>query len=194
MSIDWTKTTRDLHALTEEMLEKVMKVLDLTNNHGLDVLGIDSYRDPWTQARLYRKSRSRQEIEEKIDHLQSDGFPRLAAIIAFVGPQDGEYGKHVTNAAPGESWHQFGEAWDACPMFDSKRLLWEIKSGSPEFTRANIIWGTFGQCVREAGLIWAGDWTSFKEKPHCQLRTGQNPLDTFNPDEVERWAKDHCWW
>jgi hypothetical protein len=33
-------------------------------------------------------------------------------------------------------------------------------------------------------MEWAGNWTSFKERPHAQLRKGSNPLKVFDPDRI----------
>jgi len=191
--MDWSKPTRSLDGLIPSVKEKVEQVLEQTLSHGMDVLGLDTYRDPWTQARLYRQSRVRQDIENKVERLSYAGFTNLSKIIWKVGPQSGVIGRHVTNAGPGESWHQFGEAWDACPMFDSKRLLWDITE-PPDDTRAKVMWQTYGECIRRVGLEWAGDWTTFREYPHSQLRSVANPLHVLNPDEVDRWAKEHGWW
>ncbi len=125
------------------------------------------------QARLYRQSRSRQTIDIKIQKFRSRGYSILADIIENVGPC---YGEHVTNAAPGESWHNYGQAFDAVPLIGGK-AAWN-------YMKAKEYWDAYGEAVRQTGLFWAGDWTGFREYPHSQLNPGGNPLKSLSPDEV----------
>jgi len=66
-------------------------------------------------------------------------------------------GKKVTNARPGESWHNFGLAFDVVPLVNGK-AIWD----SP-------FWGRIGALGKQAGLLWGGDFKSFKDKPHFEF-------------------------
>jgi peptidoglycan L-alanyl-D-glutamate endopeptidase CwlK len=66
-------------------------------------------------------------------------------------------GKIVTNAKAGESWHNFGLAFDVVPLVNGK-AIWH----SPFWTRI----GDFG---KELDLIWGGDFKTFKDKPHFEF-------------------------
>ncbi|GAG14240.1 unnamed protein product, partial [marine sediment metagenome] len=125
------------------------------------------------QARLYRQSRSWSEIKAKILKFENRGFKFLADILDQVGPCSGP---HRTNAAPGESWHGYAEAWDACVMVDGK-LIWRYRE-APEH------WEAYGEAVRQVGMYWAGDWRRFRERAHAQLRPGSNPLKVYSPDKI----------
>lgn len=35
--------------------------------------------------------------------------------------------------------------------------------------QAVLKWATYGACVRAVGLIWGGDWTGLKDRPHAEL-------------------------
>ena len=75
-------------------------------------------------------------------------------------------GPRVTNAKPGQSWHNWGCAFDYVP----------IKNGKADWN--NIL--TFAKCgeIAEAvGLEWGGRW-KMKDYPHCQY-TGGNTLAQF---------------
>ena len=89
----------------------------------------------------------------------------------------------MTNAGPGESWHNYAEAWDAVPMINGKPV-WK-------YMDAKEYWDAYGETVRQMGMYWAGDWTSFREYPHAQFRQGGNPLKTMNPDQIEKILKNH---
>ena len=76
-------------------------------------------------------------------------------------------GPIVTNAKPGQSWHNWGCAFDFVP----------IKNGKADWN--NIM--TFGKCGKIAesvGLEWGGRWRTMKDLPHCQF-TGGNTLAQF---------------
>lgn len=69
-------------------------------------------------------------------------------------------GSIVTNARPGESWHNFGLALDVVP-WENGRLNWNT-------TR----WAEIGALGKSIGLQWGGDWTSLVDKPHFQAPQG----------------------
>ena len=80
-------------------------------------------------------------------------------------------GKKVTNAKAGQSFHNYGLAYDVVPM----------RLGKPVWgtTGADLLlWQKVGELGEEAGLEWAGKWTSFKEYPHFQ-HTGGHPIAYF---------------
>lgn len=69
-------------------------------------------------------------------------------------------GRKVTNARGGYSNHNFGIAFDI-GIFNGTSYI----SESPIYTELGMI----GESV---GLEWGGRWTSFKDEPHYQLKTG----------------------
>jgi len=70
-------------------------------------------------------------------------------------------GPKVTKARGGQSNHNFGLAVDLCP-FDDGAADWDND-------RAFTLIGAAGKAQ---GLEWGGDWSSFPDRPHLQLRTG----------------------
>ena len=70
-------------------------------------------------------------------------------------------GKVVTNAKPGQSWHNWRCALDVVPLVNGK-AVWDD----------NALWLQVGKLGKAAGLEWAGDWTTFKEFPHFQYTGG----------------------
>jgi peptidoglycan LD-endopeptidase CwlK len=67
-------------------------------------------------------------------------------------------GKIVTGARGGYSNHNFGLAFDVT-IFKGVEPVWE----SPAYKAV-------GALGRSLGLEWGGDWQSFKDEPHFQLR------------------------
>ena len=69
-------------------------------------------------------------------------------------------GKIVTKARGGQSWHNFGLAFDIVVLDSVGKSDWDITH--PGWLRAAAIGKSFG-------LEWGGDWAKFKDLPHFQL-------------------------
>lgn len=67
-------------------------------------------------------------------------------------------GPIVTDARPGESFHQYRVALDFCPIINGKCQWDDIAT----FTRVGLI-------AEGLGMEWAGRWTAFREYGHVQL-------------------------
>jgi peptidoglycan L-alanyl-D-glutamate endopeptidase CwlK len=165
--------SRALTSLDEAVRVRAERVLAICEAAGIDLLIYGTLRPLEEQAVLYRQSRSRASILRKIEDLHGRGFGFLADIIEGVGSQTGP---HVTNAAPGESLHNYGLAFDAVPVTGGK-CCWK-------YGPHKHLWEGYGEAVRLAGLEWAGDWTSFREYPHAQQGRGGNPLRRHGPDRI----------
>ena len=70
-------------------------------------------------------------------------------------------GKKVTNAKPGESFHNYGLAIDFVP----------IVNGKPAWNDTELI-TQIGELAEDIGFEWAGRWTRFKELVHVQWSNG----------------------
>lgn len=71
-------------------------------------------------------------------------------------------GKRVTNAKAGESYHNYGLAFDVV----------EIKNGKAIWNNPN--WQRIGQLGKSLGFEWGGDWVGLVDKPHFQMRFGKH--------------------
>lgn len=72
--------------------------------------------------------------------------------------------KHVvTKAKGGQSYHNFGLAFDIV-ILDAL--------GKADWNPAHPGWRTAGGLGRSVGLEWGGDWTGFKDLPHFQYTGG----------------------
>lgn len=72
----------------------------------------------------------------------------------------GNPGPIVTNARGGQSWHNFGLAWDIGLFQNGQYLV----TSAPYAVAATI--------AKMPGLEWGGDWRTFKDPPHYQVATG----------------------
>lgn len=166
--------SRRLRDLLPHVQPKAAEVIDECGRLGVELLVTCTYRSPEEQARLYRQSRTITEIRSKAEQY-SNGYGALADILWSVGPQYGRLGRHVTNAGPGESWHNYGQAMDVVILID----------GKPCWDDEHPAWETYGKVAEKVGFTWAGRWVRFRELPHIQQSKQSNPLQLYTPAEYK---------
>ncbi len=178
-----TKTTNNLTALRPEIQAAVEGLIWLMP---VRMCVVCTVRDPWETARQFRQSRGTAEIEDRARRIEVAGYPWLAAILRDVGPQPS--GPRITNAGPGESWHQWGYAADLCP-FVGRRLAWEPSEGDPDWSEAQQLWSIYADTAQQVGLVQLS-W----ERPHVQVHDAHaNPLSTLTVAEINEWAERMGW-
>ena len=70
-------------------------------------------------------------------------------------------GTRVTNAKAGQSWHNFGLAFD----------FGVFSTADGSYLGSGTQYNKLGSLARSIpGLEWGGDWSSFKDLPHIQLK------------------------
>jgi peptidoglycan L-alanyl-D-glutamate endopeptidase CwlK len=160
--------------LIPEAKAKCLEIEAKCKEKGFDLLIYCTYRSFEEQAKLFRQSHSYNEIIMKSDELRSNGFVFLAETLIEVGSQ---YGKWATDSSPGESWHQYKEAFDAVPMVN-KITLWDYDENKE-------YWDIYIDLISKCGMF-AGANMRKKDMPHCQLRPlHTKPLDMFSPAQVK---------
>lgn len=72
----------------------------------------------------------------------------------------------VTNAKGGQSIHNYGLAFDIVILFD--------KDNNGTFETASFkvdkYWLQVAEFFKSKGFVWGGDWTSFKDYPHFEVK------------------------
>ncbi|MFH0069658.1 peptidoglycan-binding protein [Peribacillus sp. NPDC056705] len=91
----------------------------------------------------------------------------------------------VTNAKPGQTYHNYGLAIDFFIVSDDgKRAIWTVDSK----------WQRVAAIGKDLGFKWGGEWSSFKDYPHlemtgglsfAQLQAGKEPHLTFKLEKIE---------
>ena len=76
-------------------------------------------------------------------------------------------GKIVTNAKGGESYHNYGLAFDAAPLNSDLSINWTD----------NQLYQAMGEIGQSVGLEWGGSWVKFPDKPHFQFTFGLSIQD-----------------
>lgn len=160
--------------LIPEVRIKAKEMVSICEEEHFHIVINSSLRKLEEQAIHYRQSRTWEEIKQKIQQLRNSGFSFLSDIIEEVGPQEGPF---MTNYAPGESWHNYAEAWDAVPYYNNK-FIWDCE--------VNLhFWKRYGEAVRQVGMYWGGDMPQYEDYfLHAQLREDCDPLKVLSPDQV----------
>ena len=174
--------SRELDDLLPEFRNSVLQLLQNCNQSGYEMRQFYTLRTPFEQGILWRQSRSTAQIDQKIGELRSNHAEFLAHCIESVGPQNG---RHVTNAIPGFSWHQWGEAVDC---------FWLVNGDAEWSTRRKINgkngYVNYGTIAKAMGLTAGGFWSSFRDWPHVQMRKESNPGRVFDLAEIDREMMD----
>lgn len=131
-------------------LSDVSVVLDSRSERVIDTL--------LPQVRPYARALVHACAEQDITVVVTSGLRTYAEQDALYNQGRTQPGTVVTAARGGHSNHNFGIAFDVT-IFDGKKPVWE----SPLY---NVV----GALGRGLGLTWGGDWKSFVDKPHFELR------------------------
>lgn len=99
---------------------------------------------------------------EGITLLVTSTYRDFAAQQALYDQGRTKPGNKVTNAKPGQSFHNFRCAVDVVPM----------RNGKPVWDDKDPVWQEVGRLGEAAGLEWAGRWRKFREYPHFQYTAG----------------------
>jgi len=74
----------------------------------------------------------------------------------------------VTNAKGGQSIHNYGLAWDIVILKQDEKGNW-----LPDWN-VDLYWYQVAGFFKRKGVVWGGDWKSFKDNPHFELSFGRN--------------------
>lgn len=154
--------------LDKDFAKKVRQVIDNCYESGVIMVPYIGLRDPWEQAKIWRKTRNTDEITNMIKDLRGKGASFIASVIDSVGAQHGEIGKHLTNAIPGFSWHQWGEAIDS---------YWEV-NGNAEWNSLDG-YKVYAKYANQLDLKPGGYWR-MQDWPHIQHKPYDSPSDIFS--------------
>lgn len=120
--------SRNLNDLEPVAREVCNRHVALCHQAGIELIVTSTWRDFESQAALYDIGRN--------------GDPR----------------RTVTNAKPGQSWHNFKAAWDVVPLVH----------GKPVWDAADPLWKEVIAIGIEAGAEAGAHWKTFPDLPHFQ--------------------------
>jgi peptidoglycan LD-endopeptidase CwlK len=170
--------SRDIADLVPELRSQSGTLIQRCRARGIEMRIYETLRTPQEQGKIWRQSRTREQVQAKLRELRDAGGEFLAFCIESVGPQSG---RHVTDATPGFSWHQWGESFDA---------FWVVNGGAEWSTTRKINglngYRVYAEEAENMGLTPGGHWPNFKDWPHVQLTSERNPRSRFSVEEIDR--------
>ena len=130
------------------------------------------------------KPKVRELVEKLINECKNQGHQiTITQTLRTIEEQDSLYaqgrtkpGNIVTKAKGGYSLHNFGVAFDICPIVNGK-AAWSD----------NELFKKIGEIGVKIGLEWGGTWTSFPDLPHFQYLAGYSLAD-FRNNKID-WKK-----
>lgn len=173
--------SRDIDVLDADFQEQIQDLLAQCGAQGVEMRPFHTLRDPFEQARLWRQSRSTAEIQARLRQLGRKGAPFLAHVIESVGPQ---HGPPVSNAIPGLSWHQWGEAIDCYWLLRNKAEWSSNKQTTLADGRKLNGYRLYAELAAAAGMTAGGHWRRLKDWPHIQKRSAE-VADYYSLPEID---------
>ncbi len=178
--------SRDLKKLDGDFETKVISLLNACAVRGVSMRAFYTERSPWSQARIWRSTRSANEILQAVQRLKTNRALFIAEVVLEVGPQYSPPSArgHLTNALPGVSWHQWGEAIDCFWLYQG-RAEWSVKTQHPlTGNKEGNGYQVYADEALElgllsAGLAWGWDWM------HVQARNSSSPLSQFSWEQID---------
>lgn len=162
--------SRNIDDLRRPFRADVRQVIGDTKKAGFEMVPYFTLRTPWEQAKLWRMTRGKSEIGRTVKALRGGMALYIANVIEAIGPQYPGPGikGHVTNAVPGQSWHNWGEGLDCYLKIDGE-VIWDGDHKG---------YAAYGNCAEELGLTWGGSWDKPNDPGHVQAPP-MSPVDYF---------------
>lgn len=114
--------------------------------------------------------------KSRIDFVVAQGFRSIEEQNKLYEQGRIKPGKIVTNARGGDSLHNYGVAFDVCPLSGKKADWNNVKA-----------FNKLGALGKKLGLEWGGDWKSFPDRPHFQYTAGYKLIE-FKKNKID-WKK-----
>ncbi|GAB5388877.1 MAG: hypothetical protein Alpg2KO_18450 [Alphaproteobacteria bacterium] len=168
-----TKMSRDLGDLDPDFAVSCRRLLAELGAGGKEYKPFCTLRHPAIQARLWRQSRTKSEIERACRSLHNHGAKWLAELLDGVGPQ---YGPWATSKLPGQSWHQHGLALDVYRVVGGK-AVWEPDAYEP-----------YALAAKAMGFVSGHFWRR-KDSVHIQMKSGR-VMDTHNWSSLDQLMRE----
>lgn len=168
--------SRDINDLIPKCRPIARELLTECLKRGIEMRTSQTLRDPFEQAKLWRQSRSTEEIKKRIARFRVGKAEFLAHCLESVGKQ---YGDPVTNAPPGLSWHQWGEAMDCFWLVDGE-AVWSTNKLVAGLNGFRV----YAEEAKKLGLTAGAFFKSIKDFPHVQLRPEGSPTDVMTLKEI----------
>ncbi|WP_026692283.1 M15 family metallopeptidase [Peribacillus kribbensis] len=121
--------------------------------------------------------------EKGISVVITDGFRSAEEQDKLYKQGRTDSGRIVTNLRGGDSYHNFGLAFDYALKDKSGNIIWDIEYDGNNNGKAD--WMEVARIGKSLGFEWGGDWKNFKDYPHLQMTFGLTIHDLKNGERPE---------
>lgn len=154
----------DLMEITENPFQPEVSAEEIIELNGLHP-SVEEKRD-----RIIRRAGAR-----GIDIVITEEYRTKEEQDALYAQGRTEPGQIVTSARGGESYHNYGLAFDFAVLDEDGEIHWDVErdgnnSGTADYKEV-------GEIGKDLGLEWGGDWQGFTDYPHFQQSYGWNISD-----------------
>lgn len=158
MKTSQQRNEEKIASLHPELRPKAEQLITQCSKIGIQLLITEGFRSFERQQELY---------DQPTDGKDNDGDGQVD-----------EADEKVTNAKPGQGFHNYALALDVVPVVNGKPN-WNVSKGT---------WEAIGKTGEALGLEWGGRWRSPIDKPHFQYPRGHSYkylLDLKNSGKVD---------
>jgi peptidoglycan LD-endopeptidase CwlK len=163
-----------------------LELIEACNQRGVTMSPFFTLRTPQDQGALWRQGKTPADAELKALALDNVKARFLAQCIRNNPPKETN---NVTDAIPGYSWHQWGEAVDCCWVDVNRKVNWSYVRVVDGVNGYQI----YAQEAEKLGLTAGGRWDTKADWPHVQLRPERDPshlgIETINQEMQKRFSK-----
>lgn len=160
------RTQERLRALRPEISGRAAILICRAERAGIPLCITQGYRSTEDQDRIYAKGRT----------AKSDVPCRHGSDVRTVGTCDEHpLGATVTKARAGESWHNYGLAFDVAVV--------DLEFGNPFWPEDDTVWRRIGEIGEDVDLQWGGRFRS-PDRPHFQMTLGLSLALLASGDQV----------
>ncbi|WP_409294635.1 M15 family metallopeptidase [Peribacillus sp. SCS-26] len=92
-------------------------------------------------------------------------------------------GNIVTHVKGGESFHNFGLAFDYAIKNKAGQVIWDINYDGNGNDKSD--WFEVAALAKQMGFRWGGDWERFKDYPHLEMTFGLTINDLLRGERPE---------
>ena len=160
--------SREISLLIPEFRTKLLDLVSACKAKGVIMTPYFTQRTPQEQGSLWRQGRTIPDAEARAVALEKAGAPFLAGCIRDNLPKETN---RVTDAMPGMSWHQWGEACDCCWVDYNNKVNWSAQ----QIIRGVNGYQIYAEEAVKAGLTAGANFQNLKDFPHVQLRSIEPP-------------------
>ncbi|WP_397538458.1 M15 family metallopeptidase [Rummeliibacillus pycnus] len=107
---------------------------------------------------------------QKIDVIITEGIRSFAKQDELYQQGRTTRGKIVTNTRAGESFHNYGLAFDYALLDKNGEIIWDTNYDGNGNGKSD--WFEVADIGKKLGFNWGGDWIGFKDYPHLQMTFG----------------------